>query len=193
MLRSFSPLLAVLMLLSAAAPLVGCTEAERQKMEYRSKRAAKVTQEGLLRERAREYWDAVRWQNWGEGSKFLELSENPLGLAGGSAVARLLLEEGCQLVALLLRGCSLRPAFEALSEALAENASLQDLDLSDNACGAEGAQFLGHEFLHPLGLPGRGVPRVLMQEVSPTGDLFFVKFNAEVEMEDSSCLHATEL
>lgn len=70
--RSFGTTLGALLLVLSFAPSTGCTEAERARFEAAEGRRKRAAAETAIRERADEYWEAVRWRDWSTASTFLE-------------------------------------------------------------------------------------------------------------------------
>ena len=66
-------LLAACLLLPAGS---GCTKEQREAYASRAKTHKRQTAATQLRDRAMEYWEAVRWQNWQEASTFFLESED---------------------------------------------------------------------------------------------------------------------
>jgi len=61
-----------LLLLALALPATsGCTQEQREAITSRSKAHKRQLETTQLRDRAMEYWEAVRWGNWQEASNFL--------------------------------------------------------------------------------------------------------------------------
>jgi hypothetical protein len=66
--------------LAVATPALstGCTDEMQAQFDANEKKRKREMQRKVLTERAMDYWNAVRWQNWDEASVFLEESENQL-------------------------------------------------------------------------------------------------------------------
>lgn len=77
--RSRLPALLGLALLVALPALTsGCSEAWKQKMEEQSEQRKRTVQERILRDRALEFWELVRWQSWSQAATYLEKEEAQL-------------------------------------------------------------------------------------------------------------------
>jgi len=67
------------LVVAAAMPaMTGCTEAERAAFAARGKAHKRQLETTRLRDRATEYWEAVRWNNWQEAAGFLLESEDQI-------------------------------------------------------------------------------------------------------------------
>ena len=66
--------LAVLAALLLALPALssGCTEEEKEKMAIAAENRRRGVEQKVLKERALEYWEAVRWQNWSQAAIYLQ-------------------------------------------------------------------------------------------------------------------------
>ena len=73
-------LLVMLMALLSPALLVvsGCTEQEKEQLEYKAKERKRAAAEKALRARADLYWELIRWQDWERASRFFETPESQL-------------------------------------------------------------------------------------------------------------------
>ncbi len=71
--------LALCVCLAAPAALsMGCTEEAKARFEADETKRKREFQRKQLSERAMEYWNAVRWQNWDDAATYLEEGENQL-------------------------------------------------------------------------------------------------------------------
>ncbi len=68
--------LAALLLIPLATS--GCSEAWKQKMAEQSEQRKRSMQERLLRDRALEYWELVRWQSWDQAATYVEKEADQL-------------------------------------------------------------------------------------------------------------------
>lgn len=71
--RTELPLVVLLSLLLGAPMLTsGCTEAEKERMAAAAENRRRGEAQRVLKERALEYWEAVRWKNWSMAAIYLE-------------------------------------------------------------------------------------------------------------------------
>lgn len=56
----------------------GCTEKEKEQLEYKAKERKRAAAEKALRARAELYWELIRWQDWERASRFFETPESQL-------------------------------------------------------------------------------------------------------------------
>ena len=70
--------LAVLAALLLALPVLssGCTEEEREKMAIAAENRRRGVEQKVLKDRAVEYWEAVRWQNWSQAAIYLQEADD---------------------------------------------------------------------------------------------------------------------
>ena len=72
-------LIMLLALLSPSLLVVsGCTEQEKEQIEYKTKERKRAAAEKALRARADLYWELIRWQDWERSSRFFETPESQL-------------------------------------------------------------------------------------------------------------------
>jgi len=68
------------LLIGVSLPAIsGCTEEQREAFASRAKTHKRQVETTQLRERAMEYWNAVRWGNWQEASTFFLESKEQVG------------------------------------------------------------------------------------------------------------------
>ncbi len=71
------PLAALLALLMALPVLTtGCTEEQKVKMQTAADTRRRAESQRVVKERALEYWDAVRWQNWSMAAIYFQEAED---------------------------------------------------------------------------------------------------------------------
>jgi hypothetical protein len=78
-----SPRLAALAVLAAVLvlPLLssGCSEAWKDRMAHEAEQRKRTLAEKVLKDRALEYWELVRWGSWAQASTYLEKEKDQLG------------------------------------------------------------------------------------------------------------------
>jgi len=71
-------LLPASLLLASSLALPGCTEAQKEQFETRSAARKRSLAERLLKDRAIEYWELVRWRSWSQAATYFENEEDQL-------------------------------------------------------------------------------------------------------------------
>lgn len=70
------------MLLALLSPSLlavsGCTDQQKEQLEYKAKERKRAAAEKALRARADLYWELIRWQDWERASRFFETPESQL-------------------------------------------------------------------------------------------------------------------
>ena len=63
-----------------ALPLLssGCTEAWKERMAHEAEQRKRTMAEKILKDRALEYWELVRWQAWSQAATYLEKEDDQL-------------------------------------------------------------------------------------------------------------------
>lgn len=56
----------------------GCSEAWKERMAEEAEQRKRSMSERILRDRALEYWELIRWQSWSQASTYLEQEEDQL-------------------------------------------------------------------------------------------------------------------
>lgn len=77
--RRLAPVAALLAaLLVVPALSSGCSEAWKERMAEQAEQRKRQMNERILRDRALEYWELVRWQTWAQAATYLEKEEDQL-------------------------------------------------------------------------------------------------------------------
>jgi len=70
--KTLLPLLIALSLI----PIVGCTDADKERMAAQAETRKRKMAQQVLEERAKEYWEAHKWQDWATAATFLKAAED---------------------------------------------------------------------------------------------------------------------
>ena len=65
-----------LLLALSLAPLTGCTEAEKEKMARQAETRKRNASQKVVQERATEYWEAHKWQDWATAATFFKAADD---------------------------------------------------------------------------------------------------------------------
>ncbi len=70
--------LATLLAFLTAVPVLtsGCTEEQKEKMAIAAENRRRGEAQRVLKERALEYWEAVRWNNWSQAAIYLQEADD---------------------------------------------------------------------------------------------------------------------
>jgi hypothetical protein len=75
--RTDLPLVALLAIVLAVPMLYsGCTEEAKARMATASENRRRAESQRVLKERASEYWEYVRWQNWSQAAIYLQEADD---------------------------------------------------------------------------------------------------------------------
>ncbi|MEE2828621.1 MAG: hypothetical protein VX498_05505 [Myxococcota bacterium] len=55
-----------------------CTEPQKEQAEYKASERKRASAEKAVGERAKLYWDLIRWQDWDRAARFFELPDSQL-------------------------------------------------------------------------------------------------------------------
>lgn len=62
----------LLLIAALLASIPACSEAQKESMAAQAEARRRTMSQKMLEERAQEFWEAVRWQNWTAAAPFLE-------------------------------------------------------------------------------------------------------------------------